>query len=33
LFVWTVFSPALLYKGVWNVLVHWFMGVIVAAIQ
>ncbi|ORY91724.1 alkaline-phosphatase-like protein [Leucosporidium creatinivorum] len=33
LFVWTVFSPALLYKGVWNVLVHWFMGVLVAAIQ
>lgn len=33
LFVWTVFSPALLYKGVWGLLVHWVMGVGVASLQ
>lgn len=33
LFVWTVFSPALLYKGVWTLLVHWVVGVGLAALQ
>jgi ethanolaminephosphotransferase len=33
LFTWTVFSPALLYKGVWSVLVHWFSGIMLASLQ